>query len=110
MSRGFTRPRPRPRTYNTRCVAKRYFIPRWVVKAIRRQAPIYGSQGRAVQVGTELLIRQKKRVKVNRRGNGAVVGMTYKLTPRTVELIEQLCEKYGKRGNVFAACAKILSA
>jgi hypothetical protein len=101
--------RPRPRTYNTRCVAKRYFLPRWVVRAIRRQAPIYGSQGRAVQVGTELLIRQKRRVKVDHRGDGAVVGMTYKLTPRTVELIEQLCPKYGKRGNVFAACIEILS-
>jgi hypothetical protein len=100
--------RPRPRTYNTRCVAKRYFLPRWVVKAIRKQAPLYGSQGRAVQVGTELLIRQKRRVKVDHRGDGAVVGMTYKLTPRTVELIEQLRAKYGKRGNVFAACVKIL--
>jgi hypothetical protein len=59
-------------------------------------------------VGTELLIRQKRRVKVDHRGDGAVVGMTYKLTPRTVELIEQLRAKYGKRGNVFAACVKIL--
>ncbi len=100
--------RPRPRTYNTHCVAKRYFIPRWVVKAIRKQAPIYGSQGRAVQVGTELLIRQKRRVKVDHRGDGTMVGMTYKLTPRTVELIEQLRARYGTRGNVFAACAEIL--
>jgi len=106
MGRGVRR--PRPRTYNTRCVAKRYKVPRWVVKAIRKQAPVYGSQGRAVQVATELLIRQKKRVNVNHRGDGAMVGMTYKLTPRTVELIEQLCAKYGKRGNVFAACAKII--
>ncbi len=104
MQRGLTR----PRSYNTRCVAKRYELPRWVIRAIRKQAPIYGSQGRAVQVGTELLIRQKKCVKLNRRGDGAMVSMTYKLTPRTVELIEQLCAKYGKRGNVFAACAKIL--
>jgi len=61
-----------------------------------------------VQVGTELLIRQTRRVKVNHRGDGAMVGMTYKLTPRTVELIEQLREKYGKRGDVFAACVEIL--
>jgi hypothetical protein len=61
-----------------------------------------------VQVGTELLIRQRNRVKVDHRGDGAMVGMTYKLTPRTVELIEQLCATYGKRGNVFAACVKIL--
>jgi hypothetical protein len=108
MRRGLTR--PRPRSYYTRCVAKRYKLPLWVVKAIRKQAPVYGSQGRAVQVGTELLVRQKNRVKVDHRGDSAMVGMTYKLTPRTVELIEQLCAKYGKRGNVFAACAKILEA
>lgn len=100
----------RPRTYSTRCVAKRYFLSRGVVKAIRKLAPIYGSQGRAIQVGTELLIRQKKRVKVNHRGDGAMVGMTYKLVPRTVELIEQLCAKYGKRGDVFAACVEILKS
>ena len=28
-------------------VAEVYFLPRWVVKAIRRLAPVYGSQGRA---------------------------------------------------------------
>jgi hypothetical protein len=59
-------------------------------------------------MGTELLIRQKKRVKVDHRGNAAMMGMTYKLTPRTVELIKQLCAKYSKRGNVFAACVKVL--
>ncbi len=35
MRRGLTR--PRPRSYNTRCV----------VRATRKQAPIFGSQGRA---------------------------------------------------------------
>jgi hypothetical protein len=80
-----------------------------VVKAIRKKAPVYGSQGRAIQVGTELLIRRKRLVKVNHQGDDQVVGMTYKLTPRTVELIEQLREKYGKRGDVFAACVEILN-
>ena len=78
------------------------------MKAIREVAPAYGSQGPALQAATELLIRQKKPVKVTHRGDGAVVRMTYKLTPRTVELIEELCTKYGRRGNVLAACAKIL--
>ena len=101
--------RPKPRCSSTHCVAKRYKLPRWVVKAIREAPPVYGSQGRALQVATELLIRQKKPVKVSHRGDGAVVGMTCKLTPRTVDLIEELCDKYGKRGNVLAACAKILA-
>ncbi len=101
--------RPRPRTYSTRCVAKRYKLPRWVVKSIRKQAALYGSQGRAIQVGTELLLRQKKRVKVNHQGDSEMVGMTYKLTPRTVELIERLRDQYGTRGNVLAACITILN-
>ena len=107
MRRGVAR--SRPRFYNTHCVAKRYKLPRWVVKAIRQAAHAYGSQGRAFQVATELLIRQKRPIRVNRQRDGAVIGMTYKLTPRTVELIEELCAKYGKRGNVLAACAAILS-
>lgn len=90
-------------------MAKRYYMPRWVVKAIRAQAPAYGSQGRALQVGTELLIRRKKRVKVNHRGDGALVAMSYKLTPRTAELIEQLRETYGTRGDVLAACVEVLN-
>ncbi len=45
MRRGLTP--PRPRSYNTRCVAKPYKLPRWVIRAIRKQAPIYGSPGRA---------------------------------------------------------------
>lgn len=101
--------RPRPRSTSTRCVAKRYKLSKWVVKAVRHAAADYGSQGRALQVATELLIRQKKTIKVRHRGDGQTVGMTYKLTPRTVDLIEDLTTKYGKRGNVLAACAKILS-
>ncbi len=64
----------------------------------------------AVQVGTELLIRQKKRVKLGHRSDGAMVGMTYKLIPTTARSIEELCVNYGKPGNVLAACARILGA
>jgi hypothetical protein len=102
--------RPRPRSTSTRCVAKRYKLCKWVVRAVRHAAADYGSQGRALQVATELLIRQKKPIKVKHSDEGRVVGMTYKLTPRTVELIEDLTAKYGKRGNVLAACAKVLQS
>lgn len=91
------------------CVAKRYKVPRWVVREIRKAAPAYGSQGRALQVATELLIRMKKAVSVRHQGDKALVGMTYKLTPRTVQLIEDLCEEYRTRGTVLAACARILA-
>ena len=91
------------------CVAKRYKLPRWVVKVIREVAPAYGSQGRALQVATELLIRMKKAVRVTHKGDKTLIGMTYKLTPRTVQLIEDLCEQYRTRGIVLAACAKVLN-
>jgi hypothetical protein len=91
------------------CVAKRYKVPRWVVREIRRAAPAYGSQGRALQVATELLVRMKRPVRVTHKGDKTIVGMTYKLTPRTVQLIEDLCEQYRTRGIVLAACAKVLN-
>lgn len=90
------------------CVAKRYKVPRWVVREIRKAAPSYGSQGRALQVATELLVRMKKPVRVTHKGDKTIVGMTYKLTPRTVQLIEDLCDEYETRGTVLAACAKVL--
>ncbi len=61
-------------------------------------------------MATELLIRQKKPVRVTHKGDKTIVGMTYKLTPRTLQLIEDLCEEYNTRGVVLAACAKILHA
>jgi hypothetical protein len=91
------------------CVAKRYKLPRWVVREIRKVAPAYGSQGRALQVATELLIRMKKAIRVRHQGDKTLVGMTYKLTPRTVQLIEDLCDQYRTRGTVLAACAKVLA-
>lgn len=90
------------------CVAKRYKLPRWVVREIRKVAPAYGSQGRALQVATELLVRMRKPVRVRHQGDKTIVGMTYKLTPRTVQLIEELCREYSTRGTVLAACAKVL--
>ena len=90
-------------------VAKRYRVPREVVRAIRSVAPLYGSQGRAVQVGTELLIRRKKRLKVKSSYTASdIVGRTYKLCPRTAELIRQLCDRYDRCGIVLAACVKAL--
>ncbi len=90
-------------------VAKRYQVPREVVKAIRSVAPLYGSQGRALQVGTELLIRRKKRLKVKTNYRPSeIVGRTYKLCPRTAELITQLRERYDRCGIVLAACVKAL--
>src|SRR6185312_1072412 len=64
-------------------VAKRYTsIPASVVKEIRKASKTYGSQGRALQVATEILIRMRKRPLLPPESNSVVTKMTYKLVPR----------------------------
>jgi hypothetical protein len=91
-------------------VAKTYKVHADTVKAIEKIAPGYGSLGRMLQVATELLIRMPKPLKlIEPERPDKVIGKTYKLTPRTVELIEELARShYQKRGKVLAACAEIL--
>lgn len=108
MKRAARKKRTRSTT-NSHTVAKRYRVPREVVKAIRSVAPTYGSQGRALQVGTELLARMRRPLKVKRHYKPSeIVGRTYKLCPRTAELIRQLAERYDRCGIVLAACVKVL--
>ena len=97
-------------------VAKRYILPRYVVNAIKEMSPPYGSQGRTIQVGVELLSRiQFHPIPLNaslKRGIPGAddrIGMTYKLLPRTIEIIEQFVEKYDTRAGVFEAILTILS-
>jgi len=91
-------------------IAKRYTsIPASAVKEIRKASKIYGSQGRALQVATELLIRMRKRPLLPPESNFVVTQMTYKLVPRTVELIDELADSvYENRQQVFAACVEAL--
>jgi len=91
-------------------VAKRYTsIPAAAVKEIRKASRIYGSQGRALQVATEILIRMRRRPLFSPESNSVVTNMTYKLVPRTVELIDELAESvYENRKQVFAACVEAL--
>lgn len=91
-------------------VAKRYTsIPASAVKEFRKFSKIYGSQGRALQVATELLIRMRKRPLLLPESNSVVTQMTYKLVPRTVELIDELADSvYENRQQVFAACVEAL--
>src|SRR5437899_2756350 len=74
-------------------VAKRYTsIPASAIKEIRKASHVYGSQGRALQVATEILIRMRKRPLVPPESKTVLTSMTYKLIPRTVELIDELAE------------------
>lgn len=91
-------------------VAKRYTsIPASVVKEIRKASKMYGSQGRALQVATEILIRMRKRPLLPPESNSVITQMTYKLVPRTVELIDELADTvYENRQQVFFACVEAL--
>jgi hypothetical protein len=90
-------------------IAKSYTLPFSVFLAIRKVASEYGSQGRAVQVGSEILARLKDPLPVKSAVAPAHIRMTYKLVPRTVKLIERLKETaYESSGHVFAACVEAL--
>jgi hypothetical protein len=79
-----------------------------VINGIRNLTPDHGSQGRALQVATEILIRRSHPVKLKQNGE-TTIRMTYKLLPRTIELLDRLCVIYdGEYAKVFAACFEVL--
>lgn len=97
-------------------VAKRYILPRYVVSRIREISPPYGSQGRAIQVGAEFLSRiQFHPIPINDSlkkgipGADERIGMSYKLLPRTIEIIEKYVSTYDTRAKVFEALLTILT-
>lgn len=88
---------------------KTYELPFDVILEIRKMASIYGSQGRAVQVGSELLVRLPKPISIPQRDPASFKRRSYKLSPRTIEVIEQLSgTDYENPGQVLAASMKIL--
>ena len=95
-------------------LAKRYKLPEAALKIIERAGKIHGQQSRAIQVAVEILWRfysPSVPVRIPESiFNSPLVGRTYKLPPRTVELIDALAGEYETRGKVLAACAAVLSA
>ena len=90
-------------------VAKSYTLPVTAYLAIRKVAGLYGSQGRALQVGTEILSRLEDPLEVKKPAKSSLKRMTYKLVPRTVELIQRLSETvYESRAETLAACVEAL--
>jgi hypothetical protein len=88
---------------------KSYTLPLPVFIQIREAASIYGSQGRAIQVGSEILARLKTPLPVDRPDEESLTRMTYKLSPRTIELIDELAQSaYHDAGEVLAASMKAL--
>jgi hypothetical protein len=88
---------------------KTYKLPLAVILEIRKAASLYGSQGRALQVGSEILVRMAKPLAVPQPDPDSIRRMTYKLAPRTIEVIQKLSETaYTDPGQVLAACVKAL--
>ncbi|HET9363562.1 MAG TPA: hypothetical protein VFP71_01105 [Candidatus Angelobacter sp.] len=103
------KPRRRGEPDTPPTVAKSYTLPVSVFLAIRKAAGEYGSQGRAVQVGSEILSRLQDPISVKEVPPSSQIRMTYKLAPRTVRLIHRLTETaYQNSGQVLAACMKAL--
>jgi hypothetical protein len=88
-------------------VDKSFKVPVDVIRDLEALAPMFGSNGRAIQVGTELLVSMKRKPKVE-ENPGPVASQTYAITPRTVDLIERLLPWYKKRGTVLRAVVQIL--
>jgi hypothetical protein len=91
-------------------IPKSYTLPFPVILELRRAAKEYGSQGRALQVGSELAIRLRKLPSVGKPDREMLMRMTYKLPPRTVQLIEEIARTQydGDAGQAIAACVKLL--
>jgi hypothetical protein len=88
---------------------KTYKLPLAVILEIRKVASLYGSQGRALQVGSEILVRMAKPLAVPQANPESIRRMTYKLAPRTIEIIQKLSETtYDDPGQALAACVKAL--
>jgi len=102
----------RPQRYagGPSATARRYTVTKAALRDIRKRCAVYGSQARVLQVATELLIRQKKPIKLTysvKQGSKTVT-MSYKLLPRTIQLIDNLTPIYGSHGQVFDACVQVL--
>lgn len=86
-----------------------YTVPFFAIVELRRAVTEHGSQGRALQVGAELVSRMDDPPEIAEPDPETLVRMTYKLLPRTIRLIAELAEtRYGTTGKAIAACVKAL--
>ena len=92
----------------TPSIDKTFKVPIDVIEDLKALALIHGSHGRALQVGTELLIRMARKPKVEAVTGVPVEGQTYTILPRTLDLIERLLPSYKNRGNVLRAVVQVL--
>ncbi len=101
-------PRKRGESDTPATAPKKYVLPFSVLLSIRKVASEYGSQARALQVGSELLIRMRQPLPLLMEKE-QMVRTTYKLVPRTIELIDKLSgTMYEDDAHVLAACVEAL--
>ena len=90
-------------------IDKTFRIPLDVIRQLEVLAPFFGSNGRAIQIGTELLIRMRRKPKIRENAEPAsAVWQTYTITPHTLDLIDQLLRCYEKRATVLRAVVQVL--
>lgn len=90
-------------------VAKRYTMPAAAAEQLKKVASSFGSQGRAIQVATEILSRMEAPPTAEMKAR-EMTRTTFRLHNSTAELIEALSRKLydNDRAQVFAACVKVL--
>jgi hypothetical protein len=94
-------------------VVTKYTVTVGTAKAIKKAGPTYGSQGRALQVATEMLIRMENPPEPDPASEAPrdVVRVSMRVHKRTYTLVRELSEmKYGHdTGQVIEACVKVLN-
>ena len=91
-------------------IEKNFEVPVDVILDLEKLAHphLWGSSAHAIEVGTALLVRMRRKPKV-RESAEPVVSQTYSITTRTLALIEQLLPCYQKRGGtVLRAVVQVL--
>jgi hypothetical protein len=101
-----------PAEHERRSDAKTFKLPLTALKIFEHAGRVHGQQSRAIQIAVELLIRESKRVPdtaLSAIKNSPLTSKTYRLPPRTVEIIQAMVIQYGTQGDVLAACAYLLA-
>ncbi len=99
---------------SAKVVVTKYTVPTDIAKEIKKAGPIYGSQGRMLQVATEVLIRMDRPPEIERVSYLKAPGfvrISMRLHKRTFELIRTMAElEYNDDpGQVISACVKVLN-
>jgi hypothetical protein len=93
-------------------VITKYTITTTTARDIKKVAPLYGSQGRALQIATEMLIRMENPPPPEPEAQKPppMIRVSMRVRKRTYELIRRLSQlKYNEDpGQVITACVKVL--